>query len=185
MKYVTRKLLKFRPGSEYVGPVRYEPRGNPERECWANADKEFVENSQMPVPGWIIGPMDENGHTGIFRHFWNKDNEGRHYDTTPFPCMDHQNYDYVKDNEVYIEAVRLQEEGYFKDKFSNSVPNLFYINDKFAIQDLRNSNTRSDINHCYTVAVDADRSLSIEQLFKLSYLDGEIKQSDIKTELIC
>lgn len=184
MRYVTRKLLKFRPGSEYVGPVRYEPRGNREKQCWTNANKEFEEKAQMPVSGWLVGPMDENGWTAIYRHFWNKDNEGRHYDTTPFPSMDHHNYDYVKDIEVYFEAVRLLEEGYFKDKFSNSVPNLLYMNDKFAIEDLRNSNTIRDINQRYTVAVDADTPLSIEELFKLSYLDGEIKQSDLKTKFI-
>lgn len=184
MKYVTRKLLKFRPGSEYVGSVRYEPRGNPERECYNNAIKEFEETAQKPVAGWVIGPMDENGYTDIFWHYWNKDNEGRYYDTTPFPGNDRQDYDFVKDNEIPIEMMRLQTEGYYKDK-SGLIPCMKYYNNKFQIEDLRKkSKSRYDLNQDYSFVLDSDESVSIEGLIKLSHLDGEVKVSDTKTQFI-
>jgi len=182
MKYVTRKLLKFRPGSEYVGPVRYESRGNPERECYRNAVKEFEEKAQKPVAGWIIGPPDENGYTDIVWHYWNKDNEGRYYDTTPFGG-DRWDYDYVKDNEIPIEVMRLHREGYLKGK-PRDIPCLGYQNDKFVIEDLRKKNKcRYNLDRTYSFALDPDESVSIKELIKISYLDGEVKVSDTETQI--
>ena len=184
MKYVTRKLLKFRPGSEYVGPVEFRDRGREPRECMENANSEFVENGHQPVPGWVVSPRDEvTGNTLIIRHFWNQDPEGRYYDTTPFGVYDHSEYDYVKDWEVYATPERLRKEGYFKDKQFISSPNMIYHEDRFVIEDLTQVHSRevkkaavmrgNVLWNWFMMSIPEEMPMSIEEIIQAGWKDEE------------
>jgi len=179
MKYVTRKLLKFRPGSYYVGPVRFRDRGYEPKECYNNADREFVERGRQPVAGWVVTPIgEETGYTQIIRHYWNQDEEGCHYDTTPFGRNDHQDCDYVKDWDMYEVPQRMKKEGYFADKLFTSPPNMLYMDGRFVIEDLRGAKPgrNPDELSWYKTAVrdDVPGGMSMEQIIQSAYMDGEM-----------
>ena len=77
------------------------------------------------VSGWIIGKFDElNNCTAIIQHWWNFDDSGHHFDTTP---LIGDKVDYVIDLEIY-EYGQIN----FDHVNSNLVPSLMLQNGKYS-----------------------------------------------------
>lgn len=77
------------------------------------------------VSGWIIGKFDKlNNCTAIIQHWWNMDDSGRHFDTTPL----------VEDKVDYVIDLEIHEYGQinFDHINSNLVPSLMLQNGKYS-----------------------------------------------------
>jgi hypothetical protein len=77
------------------------------------------------ISGWIVGNFDKsNNCTAIIQHWWNMDDSGRHFDTTP---LGEDTVDYVIDLEIY-EYGRIN----FDHIDSNLVPSLMLQDGKYS-----------------------------------------------------
>lgn len=108
MKYITRKLLRNRPGSVYVPRVEHRPHGDSlHHRCADNAMAEFRRQKEAGhavkiVSGWLVHQRDEDGHTGVHFHIWNYDPvEDVYYDVSPEGFDEGCEYDYVMDPDVW------------------------------------------------------------------------------------
>jgi len=182
MKYVTRRLLKFRPGSSYVPNVSHRDRGRRPHKCYENANSEYREHGAQPRAGWLIGEsyyIDGVLHTSVVKHFWSRDAAGFEYDTTPLH-LDPREYDYVLDWEVYSEMVRLCREGWFRERgFETvSVPNMLYRDGEFLIQDHTRAEKKMGDGFLltYGTLLKDDVQVSVYDLYRMAYHDHGKRQ---------
>ena len=105
MKQVTKRLLKYRPGSVHIPKVTQDP--HPEakyQSCVDNALDESNRSGNYYTMGWLVSPYHKDSDsTGVCFHFWNVDKMGNHYDVTPFRG-DVSEYEYVWDDEMEEES---------------------------------------------------------------------------------
>jgi len=98
----TRELIKARqPHTKYVLEVvivKQLGSGLPNK-CFQNAtDDKLLALGNKVVSGWVVATFDSHRQsTAIVQHWWNIDENGVYFDTTP---NIEQNYEYVIDTEL-------------------------------------------------------------------------------------
>ncbi len=104
--------------------------GGVAKRCFSNA-YEVSQASKLSrkkiicISGWIVKKFDKlNNCTAIIHHWWNMDETGRHFDTTP---LSKEIVDYVIDLEIY-EYSRIN----FERINSNLVPSLMLQDGKYS-----------------------------------------------------
>lgn len=102
MYKATRELIKARQQhTEYVVEQIFVKNigGGIANQCFQNAtDDELLAKGNKVVSGWIVNPYNAiNNSTEIVQHWWNIDNTGNYFDTTP--NID-PNLEYVIDTDI-------------------------------------------------------------------------------------
>ena len=128
------------------------------KRCFTNA-YDIAERSKLTnkkiicISGWIVKKFDKlNNCTAIIQHWWNMDDSGRHFDTTP---LSKEVYDYIIDLEIY-EYSRIN----YEHINSNLVPSLMLQDGKYSA--LVNEERMSFVDL---------KDLRIETLFALQRLE--------------
>ena len=105
--------------------------GGEPNKCFENS-LEFVKEGKVNgikyvcLSGWLVQPFNkEKNSTAIIQHWWNGDNQGNHYDTSPL----------INDNEEYVLDYALYEFSNLNiEKIkSNVAMSLLYQNGKFEL----------------------------------------------------
>ena len=104
MKKATRLFLKQRPDAEYVIVEEVKLDGAIANHCYQNAQKlaETNETDLMIISGWMVGDYYGERGTPIIPHYWVlNEKTNLYYDPTPKPENNLQNFDYVKDLDIF------------------------------------------------------------------------------------
>ena len=134
MYRATRSLIKAREPYTEGMPLRcvYVSQGSsgvPKR-CYSNsfkAKEDALANGRRVamVSGWIVQPYDKvNNVVAIIAHWWNMDEKGRFFDTTPFTTFpgeyvqDTQIQKFCIENDVYLDTHLICSLLYENGKFS-------------------------------------------------------------------
>ena len=161
MYEVTREFIDERKRYSKL-PIVFQPNvmntgGGELKRCFSNAydvaqSGKVLGKNIICISGWIIGKFDKlNNCTAIIQHWWNFDDSGHHFDTTP---LIGDKVDYVIDLEIY-EYGQVN----FDHIYSNLVPSLMLQNGKYSALIDEESMSFVDLN-----------DLRIETLFALQRL---------------
>ena len=104
MKKATRLFLKQRPDAEYVIVEEVKLDGAITNHCYQNSQKlaETNETDLTIVSGWMVGDYYGVRGTPIVPHYWVfNEKTNLYYDPTPKPENNLQNFDYVKDLDIF------------------------------------------------------------------------------------
>ena len=106
MKQATKRLLKLREDAQHILRVEQTAHAHAKpNHCFQNAVAENRRSGNRIVAGWIVGDYHKHiDQSPIMFHFWNCDDDGNHYDTTPLANDLQQCFEYVRDDAVYFES---------------------------------------------------------------------------------
>jgi hypothetical protein len=103
MKEATKILLSLRPNSEFVQAQPKKQRGAKLNKCFNNAALFSANNKEYSVvSGWLVGDNFHQLGTVFVPHYWLIHTpSGSYFDTSPTAIEDIQDYEYVKDMDIY------------------------------------------------------------------------------------
>jgi len=108
MKEATKILLSLRPNSEFVHAQAKKQRSAKLNKCFNNAALFSANNKEYSiVSGWLIGDNFHQLGTVFIPHYWLIHTpSGNYFDTSPTAIKDIQEYEYVKDMDIYRQVTR-------------------------------------------------------------------------------
>ena len=103
MKEATKILLSLRPNSEFIEAQPKKYRGAKLNKCFNNAALYSASNKEYSiVSGWLVGDNFHQLGTVFVPHYWLIHiPSGNYFDTSPTAIEDIQEYEYVKDMDIY------------------------------------------------------------------------------------
>lgn len=131
MKDATEILLSLRPNSEFVQAQPKKYRGAKLNKCFNNAAFFSANNKEYSiVSGWLVGDNFHQLGTIFVPHYWLIHTpSGNYFDTSPTAIEDIQEYEYVKDMDIFRHVTRtsyvpppviLKEDGKLQVRLSES-----------------------------------------------------------------